>query len=523
MTRSFPRPTLRVALYSFFTVLSAVAGSPAMAAPLILDDVQYWVGSGSNRAGLVIDWNDGKSTESLAWGYRWNGTATSYDMFSAIVAADPRLYARVDVAGGFGVPIYGLGYNLDNDGSFGVSPSITFDITGLSVGSPSDGRTPTDTDDRWKEGWFSDGFWGSYNSDSGTTPTWSFASSGNTSRVLSNGSWDGLSYAPGFSDSMPSDAVAAVPEPAGLAVVGLAAFVLFRRRRAIVGSTVLAVLAGVVVLQAPNSAQAYVFDSNDFAVEVVSSTGLPNTTLYNDPQSVLGRPTLKFNNGTLASPDYRRAKLIESTFNTGTAGEKLITTLSSGTQITVRMGRPVTNDANNPFGIDFIVFGNAFFSGTGGFISDATDLSSFTLNGGILSESVKVSVSPDGTNWYRYESGPYGDDAFPTNSYLWDSNAGAWTNTEADPTLPVDPAMQSQVAGNTAAYVLDNIYAGSAGGAGFDLTASGFSSIQFIRVEGLSGFDTGEIDAFADVRAVPEPSALGLVGALAFGLLARRG
>lgn len=29
-------------------------------------DIQYWVGTGSNQAGLVIDWNDGKNPQSLA-------------------------------------------------------------------------------------------------------------------------------------------------------------------------------------------------------------------------------------------------------------------------------------------------------------------------------------------------------------------------------------------------------------------------------------------------------------------------
>ena len=39
-------------------------------------DIQLWAGTGANEAAMVIDWNDGKSDESLVWGYRWDGSAT---------------------------------------------------------------------------------------------------------------------------------------------------------------------------------------------------------------------------------------------------------------------------------------------------------------------------------------------------------------------------------------------------------------------------------------------------------------
>ena len=69
-----------------------------------LDDIQFWIGSGTNRAGMVIEWSTPESfaystvpapiaDKSLVWGYRFNGTATGIQMFNAIVAADPRLYA----------------------------------------------------------------------------------------------------------------------------------------------------------------------------------------------------------------------------------------------------------------------------------------------------------------------------------------------------------------------------------------------------------------------------------------------
>ena len=50
------------------------------------EDILYWVGEGSNEAILAVNWAD----TALAWGYRWNGTATVADMMDDIATADPR-------------------------------------------------------------------------------------------------------------------------------------------------------------------------------------------------------------------------------------------------------------------------------------------------------------------------------------------------------------------------------------------------------------------------------------------------
>ena len=103
-----------LALAGVFVLTSAPAAT--------LNDVQFWAGSGTNQAALVIDWNDGKSAESLLWGYRWNGAATGLDMFESVVNADPRLYAHIG-AFSFGASVLGIGYELNGNGTFGVSPS----------------------------------------------------------------------------------------------------------------------------------------------------------------------------------------------------------------------------------------------------------------------------------------------------------------------------------------------------------------------------------------------------------------
>jgi hypothetical protein len=197
------------------------------------DDIQYWVGTGSNRAAFVMDWNDAKTPESLIWGYRWDGAASGEQMLRAIVAADPRLFAHVGAAGSFGVPLWGSGYDLDDDGNFAVNPPLSFDSGGLSTGTGDDSRAPADAADHWREG-FNNSFWGYYDGGTGASPAWAFGSAGMSDRVLVNNAWDGWSFAPGFADTLPSEPVAAappVPEPATIGLAAIAALALSRRRR----------------------------------------------------------------------------------------------------------------------------------------------------------------------------------------------------------------------------------------------------------------------------------------------------
>ena len=55
-------------------------------ATIAFSEILFWVGEGSNEAVMAVNWAD----TALAWGYRWNGTATVADMMDHIAAADPR-------------------------------------------------------------------------------------------------------------------------------------------------------------------------------------------------------------------------------------------------------------------------------------------------------------------------------------------------------------------------------------------------------------------------------------------------
>ena len=197
----------------------AAAGVACFSTPTsaaTFSDVDFWVGSGGNQAGLVIDWNDGKTEESLLWGYRWDGTASGMDMFLAVASADPRLFTHLGVYA-WGTATLGIGYDLNGNGNFEVTPSLAFDGLGLMIDTtpaPDDSRTASDPADHWLEGW-SSGFWGYSNKAADVAP-WGEAATGASDRLLTDGTWDGYSFAPGFASSDPSEPVAAtpVPEPA---------------------------------------------------------------------------------------------------------------------------------------------------------------------------------------------------------------------------------------------------------------------------------------------------------------------
>ena len=218
---------LSLAVASLFVLNSSRAAT--------FDDVQYWVGSGANQAAFVIDWNDGKSAESLLWGFRWNGSATGADMFQAVVNADARLFAHIGLFS-FGPSALGIGYDLNNSGGFGVSPALTFDSGGLffgaGAGSANDARVATDSADHYVEGW-NNGFW-AYYTKANFTDAWASSGVGAGDRALTDGAWDGYSFAAGFSGPDPGEPLAAVPvpEPTALALLSLSAlFVTCVRRK----------------------------------------------------------------------------------------------------------------------------------------------------------------------------------------------------------------------------------------------------------------------------------------------------
>lgn len=207
----------------FTLTLTTLAASSSFA--FSFSDIRFWAGTGSHQAGLVIQWSDGNTPQSLAWGYRFDGVKTGEDMFRAVVAADPRLFAYTDQFS-WGYAAYGIGYDADGDGVIG---------TGYTTGATPDDALANDSDDRWRTGWLTNGYWSYWTgSDGSEAAGWASASFGMSDRTLGDGSWDALSFAPApnWTADPPSGIEAAVPEPGSLLAVagGLAAFA-WRRSR----------------------------------------------------------------------------------------------------------------------------------------------------------------------------------------------------------------------------------------------------------------------------------------------------
>lgn len=256
--------------------------------------------------------------------------------------------------------------------------------------------------------------------------------------------------------------------------------------------------------------------ASPFATEVVTSVGYPTTPgLYTNPAAVLGKPTTQFYD---AFEDATfRSTVVSAPFGTATDQlSSIITTVAAGQSITVTFDHNIENDAQNPFGVDFIVFGNSFFTASSP-VTPGSDMGTLNIASGLNSEPLTIEVAQSLSGpWYSYAPRT-ADGLFPTQGYVWNAATSSW-GAESDFTKPVDPSLtESSINGLSAASAIA-LYNGSGGGAGFDLTGSGFEWIRYVRITG----DGGEIDAIADVTAVPEPGTVGLIAIASIALLRRR-
>lgn len=246
-----------------------------------------------------------------------------------------------------------------------------------------------------------------------------------------------------------------------------------------------------------------------FADTWVSYTPGANVTPgFDDPDSALGMPALNNGSSEVLGEIFDNGDV--TPFNPAFLPDQLVQ-VGGGGELTVGFDHRVYDDPGNPFGIDLLVFGNAFF-----FQPD--------LFGAIAEEAsvddALISVSQDKSLWIDVTR-VFADALFPTSAYT--DTPGAFLSggaTLSDFTLPVDPSIDwldatyEQLVTDPGA-----LYAGSGGGGGVDLAETGLPWIQFVRIQAQNGV-VAEIDAFSDVAAVPEPGALAL---LLLGLGALRG
>lgn len=226
---------------------------------------------------------------------------------------------------------------------------------------------------------------------------------------------------------------------------------------------------------------------------------------FNNPQTALGEPTRFAGTpetfGTATTPFSSAYRAYE------------IVSIGAGGSLTVQFDEPVVDHPLNPYGIDLLIFGNAFYS---------IDFGAGTATGAIDANVGVIEVSANGVDFVPVSGGA--DGKFPTVGYLdvtdpFSPTAGA---VLSDFTKPVNPAALASVVGMNTAEIIA-AYEGSGGGAGIDLAGSGLSSISFVRISNPVGsLRTIEIDALADVRAVPEPAGIGLLALAGLCLRVRR-
>jgi hypothetical protein len=194
-------------------------------------------------------------------------------------------------------------------------------------------------------------------------------------------------------------------------------------------------------------------------------------------------------------------------FNPPFARSELLS-LGVGGHVVFEFGAPIANDPQNPFGLDFIVYGSAGFIDVS-FPDGHTDESASTF--GQNPGQTLVSVSLDNKTFYTLDPAraPVVDSLYPTDG------AGEFG-------LPVDPSLTQLDFADKSLEAIRSLYGGSAGGTGYDLgwalDGNGESiflgGAQYVRIDVVAG--RAEIDGLA---VVPEPSTRALLG-MGFGLLA---
>ncbi len=115
-------------------------------ATIAASDILFWVGEGTNEAVMAVNWAD----TALAWGYRWNGTATVADMMAGIAAADPRFSY---VLGSYGIDdINYIDTAAGMTAPLGVTPGSYWESKNNGVMDNGMGQTLANGDlEKWAE------------------------------------------------------------------------------------------------------------------------------------------------------------------------------------------------------------------------------------------------------------------------------------------------------------------------------------------------------------------------------------
>ncbi len=240
-----------------------------------------------------------------------------------------------------------------------------------------------------------------------------------------------------------------------------------------------AVLTFVSIILSLSSFQTYA----QFADAVIAYTpGSGVSSSYTNANSALGEPS-RVTPGKFGGP--------VTPFDSAYLGSQLVSIGTNGS-LTLHLSRPLTNDSTHPYGLDFLIFGNAGLAITNGDYSGGgiTDGSLY----GAVADGTQVSVSADGVTYFLLNPTL----APPTDAWFPTDGAGNFFT-------PVNPGLRGADFSGKGLAGISVLYAGSAGGAGFDLAwaqdSEGHgvtvSTANFVRIDVLDA--KVEVDGIAGV------------------------
>lgn len=236
----------------------------------------------------------------------------------------------------------------------------------------------------------------------------------------------------------------------------------------------------------------------DAVVAYAPGLGVPPG--FDDPAAALGPPA-RFSGAGLEPG-------VVSPFQPAFTPAELLV-VGRGGSVVLAFDEPVLDDPANPFGVDLLVFGNAFL----------IDLAFPTgLAGGLFAEGGRIEVSPDGVTWTLVPEAD-ADGGFPTLGWL---DAGPYDlepgRTPSDFTRPVDPAVDPSTLAGTSWPNLLAIYDGSGGGTPVDLGPLGLAAITHVRISVPADAPTAiELDAVMDVAPAGPAADVDGDGLVGFG------
>jgi hypothetical protein len=233
------------------------------------------------------------------------------------------------------------------------------------------------------------------------------------------------------------------------------------------------------------SALAAPLAGDDPYVDVVISynAGLFASPGYTNPNAVIGSPERFTGEGIFPGA--------VTAFNQAWGSDEILS-IGLGGSLVVKFNTPVTDDPNNPYGIDLIIFGNTSF--------EDAHYDNGIVGGVFGDDGGTIEVSADGEHWVTVPD-LVADGPMPTIGYL---DAGPYATRPgtllSNFTRPVDPALTVGDFLGLNNFQLISLYRGSGGGVGVDLAHTGLAQISYVRITNpRDNFEAIEFDAMSDV------------------------